>query len=109
MTDKYDKYESMDEIDKLKFLADEFEKLANKIPLNKVLQTKNSIELIFEPTVVEKINIETLFVDSFKITNMFRFQKRGNNLVIILDIIKLEKHPIYYLVELLQLILKLKS
>ena len=104
-----DRFGSVDE-DMIIYMYEEwFEKLANKIPLNKVLQTKNSIELIFEPTVVEKINIETLFVDSFKITNMFRFQKRGNNLVIILDIIKLEKHPIYYLVELLQLILKLKS
>ena len=32
---------------------------------------------------------------------MFRFVSRGTNIIIVLDIIKLEKHPIYYLVELL--------
>ena len=51
--------------------------------------------------------MEDLFVKSFSISNMFRFQMRGNNLVIILDTIKLEKHSIYYLVDLLELILSL--
>ena len=37
---------------------------------------------------------------------MFRFISRGSNLIIILDIIKLEKHPVYYLVELLDKILE---
>ena len=41
-------------------------------------------------------------MDAFEVSNMFRFISRGNNLVIVLDIIKLEKHPIYYLVELLR-------
>ena len=36
---------------------------------------------------------------------MFRFLSKGTNMVIVLDIIKLEKHPIYYLVELLNKIL----
>ena len=40
-------------------------------------------------------------MDAFYITNMFRFISRVSNLVIVLDIIKLEKHPVYYLVELL--------
>ena len=40
-------------------------------------------------------------MDAFHVTNMFRFISRGNNLVIVLDIIKLDKHPVYYLVELL--------
>ena len=40
-------------------------------------------------------------MDAFYITTMFRFVSRGSNLIIILDTIKLEKHPIYYLVNLL--------
>ena len=40
-------------------------------------------------------------MDAFYVSNMFRFISRGSNLIIVLDIIKLEKHPIYYLVELL--------
>ena len=77
-----------------------FENLAKKIQVFRVNQTRNSIELIFRPDVVEKLDTEQLFVDAFHITNMFRFVSKGSNLVIVLDIIKLEKHPIYYLVDL---------
>ena len=78
-----------------------FEKLACKLKIAHVHQTKNSIELVFPPFVVEKMDTEEVFMDAFHVTNMFRFVSRGNNLVIVLDIIKLEKHPIYYLVSLL--------
>lgn len=83
-----------------------FEKLAKKINLTKVHQNKNSIELVFNSEAVSKMNTEEIFMDAFKITPMFRFVSRGSNLVIVLDIIKLEKHPIYYLVELLDKISK---
>ena len=82
-----------------------FEKLASKIKIRNVHQTKNSIELVFSEDVVKKIDTEQLFVDSFKISNMFRFLSKGTNMIIVLDIIKLEKHPIYYLVDLLNIIL----
>lgn len=78
-----------------------FEKLAKKIKLAKVNQNKNSIELVFPKEVVEKIDTEEVFMMAFHITNMFRFISRGSNLIIVLDIIKLEQHPIYYLVSLL--------
>lgn len=78
-----------------------FEKLAIKVNLSKVHQNKNSIELVFNSDSVSKMDTEKVFVDAFNITPMFRFISRGTNLVIVLDIIKLEKHPIYYLVELL--------
>ena len=78
-----------------------FEKLAKKLKISHVNQTKNSIELVFPPNVVEKIDTEEVFMDAFDVSNMFRFISRGSNLVIVLDIIKLDKHPIYYLVSLL--------
>ena len=76
-------------------------KLASKLKISKVKQTKNSIEMYFPSDIVSKFNTEDIFMDAFYITNMFRFIARGNDLIIVLDIIKLEKHPIYYLVELL--------
>ena len=82
-----------------------FEKQALKIGLKSVVQTKNYIELCFPNEVVEKFDTEDLFMESFKITPMFRFKSRGSNLLIILDTIKLEKHPLYYLTELLDYIL----
>ena len=78
-----------------------FEKLAKDVKLRNVHQTKNSIELVFSSDVVSKLDTEELFVMAYTITPMYRFISRGSNLVIVLDIIKLEKHPIYYLVELL--------
>lgn len=83
-----------------------FEKLAKKIGLAHVNQTKNSIEMVFPASVVSKLDTEEVFMDAFYITNMFRFISRGSNLVIVLDIIKLDKHPVYYLVELLDKILE---
>ena len=78
-----------------------FEKLAKKLKISNVRQSKNSIEISFPGDVVEKLDTEVIFMDAFYVTNMFRFISRGSNLVIVLDIIKLEKHPVYYLVELL--------
>ncbi len=78
-----------------------FEKLANKMKIRHVNQSKNSIEMVFGEDFIKKVDTEELFMDAFQVTNMFRFLSRGSNLVIVLDIIKLEKHPVYYLVELL--------
>ena len=62
--------------------------------------------MYFTSEIVNKLDMEEVFVDAFHVSNMFRFLSRGDNLVIILDIIKLERHPIYYLVELLDKILE---
>ena len=86
-----------------------FEKLADDAKIYRVNETKNFIELIFDRDSINNVNVEDLFVKSFNISPMFRYQKRGNFLVIILDTIKLDKHPLYYLVPLLQLFLSLKS
>jgi len=78
-----------------------FEKLALKLHIEKVRQTRNSIEIVFSQNIVSKLDIDEVFMDAFHISNMFRFISRGNSLLIVLDIIKLDKHPIYFLVDLL--------
>ena len=78
-----------------------FEKLALKLKISNIHQNKNSIELVFPEEVVQQLDTEAVFMDAFEVTNMFRFKSKGSNLIIILDIIKLEKHPIFYLVELM--------
>ena len=69
--------------------------------LKKVSETKNTIELYFNRESTSKLNTEDLFMNAYTITPMFRFKSRESDLTIILDIVKLEKHPIYYLVALL--------
>ena len=50
-----------------------FEKLAKKLEIIEVRQSKNSIELIFSEEMSKKIDGEQIFMDATKITPMFRF------------------------------------
>ncbi len=84
-----------------------FEKISVKLGIKNVRQTRNSIEVVLPQDVVSKLKMDDVFVYAFNISKMFRFISRGTNLVIVLDTIKLEKHPIYYLVELFDKILNL--
>ena len=79
-----------------------FEKLAKKLEIIEVRQSKNSIELIFSEEMSKKIDGEQIFMDATKITPMFRFGVRGPCFAVILDTIRLEKNYIYYLIELLK-------
>ena len=79
-----------------------FENIANKIGIEKVVQTKNYIELYFNIDFSKKIDMEELFMESFKITPMFRFKSTSTKIIIILDTIKLEKSPLYYLIDLVE-------
>ncbi len=81
-----------------------FEKLAKQVDIVDIKQTKNSIEMRFSKEITKTIDGEKLFTESFKITPMFRFMMKNEQLIIILDTIKLEKHYLYYLIDLLNII-----
>ena len=78
-----------------------FEKMAKKLEIVDVRQTKNFIELVFSSEMTEKIDGEKLFIDAFSISNMFRFKTKNSCLIVILDTIKLDRHYIYVLIDLL--------
>ena len=102
-----DRFGKIDE-DILIYMYEElFEKQATEIGIKNVIETKNYVELCFPEDVVKKLDTEELFMESFKISNMFRFKSRGSNLLIILDTIRLESHPLYYLTDLLEVILNI--
>lgn len=82
-----------------------FEKLAFKLNISNVHQSKNCIELLLPNEVLSLINIDDLFVEAYSISRYFRFISRNNNVIINLDILHLDKHPIFYLVKLLNFIL----
>ena len=83
-----------------------FEKMAKYWQIEKIQKTRNSLELYFSEEMTMEIDGEQLFLDAFKITPMFRFKMTSSRLVIILDMIQLEKHYIYYLIDLLQVLKK---
>ena len=100
-----DRFGSLNE-DMILYMHEEwFEKLANKVKMEKLVQTKNSVEMYFDISLSKRINMEELFVESFKITPMFRFKSTSSKIIIILDTIKLDKNPLYYLIDLLEKII----
>ena len=80
-----------------------FEYMARSLNITKVKQTKNSIEIVLPKELNDKINIEELFI---KLSNyrFYRLSSRFNQIVITLDIIKLDKHFIYHLIDLMDII-----
>ena len=85
-----------------------FEKLAKKKGIIKINQTKTTIEIIFNREISSRIDGEKLFMDAYKISKFFKFNYHNNCLGITLELVKLEKHYIYYLINLLNN-LKLKE
>ena len=83
-----------------------FEKMAKYWQIEKVQKTRNSLELYFSKEMTMQIDGEQLFLDAFKITPMFRFKMISSRLVVVLDLVQLEKHYIYYLIDLLKILKK---
>ncbi len=82
-----------------------FEKLANKLNLKNINQTKNFIEI----EIPEVKNIKKFHILVTNVSKNFRLSYKNNKLILILDLLKLEKHFIYYLVEVLNEMLQFKN
>ena len=81
-----------------------FESKARNIGIESIRQTKNFIELIFSKELTDKIDGQKLFIDVSRLSRMFRFKMNLNKLVITLDTIKLDKHYVYYLLDLIKIL-----
>lgn len=81
-----------------------FEKSARELQITNIRQTKNFIEITIPPNITQKINGEQLFMNVIDLSRMFRFSMRGKQLIITLDIVKLDKHFIYYLIDLIKIL-----
>lgn len=81
-----------------------FEKMAKKLDITKVNQTKTSVELIFSANKTKTLNGEKIFIDAYHISKYFKFNYKNLCLSIILETVRLEKHYIYYLIDLLKTI-----
>lgn len=79
-----------------------FEKIAKSLRINKVVTMKNNIDIELPCELSSKIDGERLFNDAYSISKMFRFLYKDSSIHIILDTIKLEKHFLIYLIELLE-------
>ena len=93
-----DRFGKLDENIIIYMYEEWFEKLVEKLNINQVHQTKNSIEMTIPINQIK--DGKDLFMNAYKINPMFRFKSTEKEVTIILDTIKLDKHPIYYLTEL---------
>ena len=79
-----------------------FEKLAFQLKIKNIIQTKTYIEFSLPEDISSKINGEKLFLKLYNINPKFKLKYMAKRIIINLPIINLEKHYIYYLVDLLQ-------
>jgi transcription-repair coupling factor (superfamily II helicase) len=78
-----------------------FEKLAKGLGVTEVVDGKNSVDIMLPMDVSSKINGEELFHESYKISRMFRFNYKNGCIYVILDKIKLDRHYLMYLIDIL--------
>lgn len=78
-----------------------FEKLAKSKGVEEVISNKDNIELIFSIDKSKTINGEELFMKAYDISRDFNFSYHNLRLHISLKLRNLNKHPVYYLIDLL--------
>lgn len=78
-----------------------FEKLASRLEIKTVKQTKTMIDLELSERVSKCINGEELFMMSYDISHNFKLSFREHKIHIILELVNLEKHFLLYIIELL--------
>ena len=83
-----------------------FEKLCKKMNINRIKQLDNSVEVILDRNLTQKVNGDLLFIMVSDITRNFRFKMKDKCLIISLDLNNLDKHFIYYLIEFLEVLEK---
>jgi transcription-repair coupling factor (superfamily II helicase) len=83
-----------------------FETRAKNLGIEKIIQNKNSIAIYLPPALTENINGDQLFVEVCSLTRKFRFGMKNRQLIITLDTVTLDKHYLYYLIDLLDIIEK---
>ncbi len=81
-----------------------FEKEMQSLNIKKVNQTKNFISITLPVDLTKKIDGEKLFLDVLSLSRKFRFSMKTNELTITLDIMGLDKHFMYYLIDMLDIL-----
>ncbi|MBR6690991.1 MAG: transcription-repair coupling factor [Bacilli bacterium] len=83
-----------------------FEKEIRALKVKNVNQTKNFIAITLTKELTKNIDGELLFLDVISLTRKFRFSMKNEELTITLDTVGLDKHFIYYLIDMLDVLKK---
>lgn len=99
-----DRFGAVSEEVEIYMLKEYFEKNALQKGIHKIVEKKNEVEIYFNRKQLEKLDGKQLFNNLMKMGDFYRFRTFGNNFIILLDLRKIDKHFIYYLVNLLEII-----
>lgn len=81
-----------------------FEKIAKRIGITDVKQVKNFINILIPYDLTNSINVQELFISASNLGRMFRFSLKDKRLLITLNIDNLDKHFIFYMIDLFKMI-----
>ena len=81
-----------------------FEKEVKKLNIKSINQTKNFVELTLSKELTKTLDGENFFLEMLSLSRKIRFSMKNDELKITLDTINLEKHFIYYLLNILKII-----
>ena len=82
------------------------EELANSLNINDITENNLFVEFSLSKSIVDKVDVQNLFVYSNNVTNKVRFNYKNNRLYIKILLSGLEKHFVYYLTDILDYINK---
>lgn len=99
-----DRFGKLDENMLIYMYEELFEKYAEKLHITRVRQTPNFIEVYIPRDLTNKIDGQKLFMETTRLSRMFRFSQKLEQLIVTLDIVKLDKHFIYYMIDFLDIL-----
>jgi len=82
-----------------------FENIAFKLHINKVIQTENNITIELPEELSNQIKGDKLFMEAYSVNSNFQLRYLNRKIQISLPLKKLDKHFVYYVVPLFDLIL----
>lgn len=78
-----------------------FEKLAKSLGINNVVDTEKFVDITLPASISNKIKGDDLFIESYNVNHNFKLNYKNNEIHIILEKNKLDKHYLMYLIAIL--------
>ena len=78
-----------------------FEKLAKSLGINNVVDTEKFVDITLPASISNKIKGDDLFIESYNVNHNFKLNYKNNEIHIILEKKKLDKHYLMYLIAIL--------
>ena len=99
-----DRFGNLDE-DVLVYMYEEwFTHMAKSLGIERITENKVEVDLYLPEELKEKLPMDELFIQTYKISKAFSIKEIGEYVVIKLDLVQIDKHHVYYLIELVKLL-----